>query len=95
VIVTIWLPAQQSLGLLFLCAPVCISKYCDENNGTGTNNWIPVQKSHSYSRRKNKQQLNLITLSNRFPVLDNLYELSHNTNTNIVKVHKDFRAQIE
>ena len=30
--------------LVCVCAHVCISKYCDENNGGGTNNWIPVKK---------------------------------------------------
>ena len=59
------------------CAPVCISKYCDENNGAGTNICIPVKNSHSYNiRHKNTQPLNnQITLSNSFAVLDNLYEL--------------------
>jgi len=54
--------------------PVCISKYCDKNNGAGTNIWIPVKNSHSHNiRRKNTQPLNYqITLSNRFAVLDNL-----------------------
>jgi len=32
----------------------CISKYCDENNGTGTNNWILGKNSNSDNiRRKN------------------------------------------
>lgn len=30
-------------NVISVCAPVCISKYCDENNGTGTDNWIPVR----------------------------------------------------
>jgi len=53
-------------NVMFVCAPVCISKYCDENNGAGTNNWIPVKNSHSHNiRRKNTQPLsNRITLSN-------------------------------
>ena len=32
------------VNLVCVCAHVCISKYCDENNGGGTNNWIPVKK---------------------------------------------------
>jgi len=27
-----------SANVMSGCAPVCISKYCDENNGAGTNN---------------------------------------------------------
>ena len=52
--------------VMFVCVPVCISKYCDENNGAGTNNWIPVKNSHSHNIRcKNTQPLsNQITLSN-------------------------------
>ena len=73
-----------------VCAPVCNSKYCDENNGAGTNNWIPVKNSHSDNiRLKNTQQLNnLITLSNRFVVVDNLYVSRDDATTNIPKVHK-------
>ena len=75
---------------------VCNSKYCDENNGAGTNNWIPVKNSHSDNiRRKNTQQLkNLITLSYRFAVVDDLY-VSRDNATNIPKVHKALRAQID
>ena len=53
-------------NVMFVCGPVCISKYCDENSGAGTNNWIPVKNSHSHNiRRKNTQPLsNQITLSN-------------------------------
>ena len=56
-------------------APVCISKYCDENNEAGTNIWIPVKNSISHNiRRKNTQALNnQITLSNSFADLDNLW----------------------
>ena len=73
-----------------VCAPVCNSKYCDENKGAGTNNWIWVKNSHSDNiRRKNTQQLNnLITLSNRFVVVDNLHVSRDDATTNIPKVHK-------
>ena len=42
----------------------------------GINNWIPVKNNHSENIRcKNTPQLNtLITLSDSFAVLDNLYE---------------------
>ena len=75
---------------------MCNSKYCDENNGAGTNNWILVKDSHSDNiRRKNTQLLNnLITLSNRFAVVDILYVSPENATTNIPKVHKALRAQI-
>ena len=84
------------VNLVCVCAHVCISKYCDENNGAGTNNWIPVKNRHSHNiRRKNIQQLsNLITLSNSYAVLDNLYVLPDKATTNIPKVHKALRAQI-
>jgi hypothetical protein len=74
---------------------VCISKYCDESNGAGTNNWIIVKNSRSDNiRRKNTQQLNnLITLSTRSAVLNNLYESPDKSTTNILKVHKTLRAQ--
>ena len=54
-------------NVIFVCASVCISKYCDENNEAGTNNRIPVKNSHSHNtRRKNTQPLsNQIKLSNR------------------------------
>ena len=83
-------------SVVCVCARVCISKYCDEDNGAGTNNWIPVKNSHSHNiRRKNTQQLNgLITLSNSYAVLDNLYVLPDTATTNIPKVHKAVRAQI-
>jgi len=76
-------------------APVCITNYCDENNGTGTNNWIPVKNSNSDNiRRKNTQQLNgVITVSNSFTVLDNLYVSPDKATTIIPKVHKALRAQ--
>jgi len=75
--------------------PECISKYCDENNGAGTNIWIPVKNSLSHIRRKNTQALNnQITLSNSFAVLDNLYELPDKATTNIPKVQKALCAQI-
>ena len=72
------------------CAPVCISKYCDENNGAGTNIWIPVKNSHSHNiRRKNTHPLNYqITLSNSFALLDNLYELPDMACTNSPKTPK-------
>ena len=78
-----------------VCVCVCNNKYCDENNGAGTNNWIRVKNSHSDNiRRKNTQQLNnLITLSNRFAVVDNLYISPYNATT-IPKLHKALRAQI-
>jgi len=74
---------------------VCMSKYCDENNGAGTNKWIPIKNSHSDNiRRKNTQQLsNLITLSNSFAVLGNLYVSPDNATINIPNVHKALRAQ--
>ena len=55
-------------------APVCISKYCDENNGAGPNIWIPVTNSLSHNIRRKKTQAlnNQITLSNSFADLDNL-----------------------
>jgi hypothetical protein len=82
-----WLQAQQVFKLkLFLCVSL---KYCDEYNGAGTNNWIPAKNNYCHNiRRKNTQQLNnVITLSNSFAVLDNLYELPDNSTT-IPKVHK-------
>ena len=83
-------------NVVCVCARVCISKYCDEDNGAGTNNWIPVKNSHSHNIwRKNIRQLNnLITLSNSYAVLDNLYVLPDTAITNIPKVHKTLRAQI-
>ena len=85
-----------ALTLCWSSAPVCISKYCDENNGAGTNIWIPVKNSLSHNiRRKNTQALNnQITLSNSFAVLDNLYELPDKATTNIPKVQKALCAQI-
>ena len=76
-------------------APVWISKYCDENNGTGTNNWIPVKNSHSDNiRRKNTQQLNgLIIQFKSLMVLDNLYVSPDKATIIITKVHKALRAQ--
>ena len=61
----------------------------------GINNWIPVKNNHSENIRcKNTPQLNtLITLSNSFAVLDNLYESPYKATTNILKVHKALRAQ--
>ena len=93
-----WLPAQSPSALtLFPCVCVCNSKYCDENNGAGTNNWIRVKNSHSHNiRRKNTQQLNnLITLSYRFAVVDDLYVSRDKATSNIPKVHKALRAQID
>ena len=90
--------SATAIGAEFIsvCAHVCISKFCDETNGAGTNNWIPEKNSHSDNiRRKNTQQLNnLITLSNIFVAVDNLYELPDKATTNIPKVHKALRAQI-
>ena len=84
-----------AISLCRTSVPECISKYCDENNGAGTNIWIPVKNSLSHIRRKNTQALNnQITLSNSFAVLDNLYELPDKATTNIPKVQKALRAQI-
>jgi len=67
----------------------------DKSNRAGINNWIPVKNNHSEDIRcKNTPQLNtLITLSNSFAVLDNLYESPDKATTNIPKVHKALRAQ--
>jgi hypothetical protein len=67
----------------------------DKSNGAGINTWIPVKNKHSENIRcKNTPQLNtIITLSNGFAVLDNLYESPHKATTNIPKVHKALRAQ--
>jgi hypothetical protein len=79
----------------YKCLPVCSSKHCDETNGAGTNYWIPVENNNSDNiRRKNTQQLNnIISLSNTFAVLDNLYESPDEATTNMPKVHKALRAQ--
>ena len=84
---------MQQPYALTLCrssAPVSISKYGDENEGAGTNIWIPVKYSLSHNiRRKNTQPLsNQITPSNRYVVLDNLYELPDKATINIPKVQK-------
>ena len=78
-----------------VCAPVCISKICDETNGAGTNNWIPVKNSNSDNiRRKNTQQLNdLIALCSNFAVLDNLYVSPDKDTISISMVHNALRAQ--
>jgi len=79
----------------YKCLPVYSSKHCDETNGAGTNYWIPVENNNSDNiRRKNTQQLNnIISLSNTFAVLDNLYESPDKATTNMPKVHKALRAR--
>jgi hypothetical protein len=66
-----------------------------ESNRAGINNWSLVKNSHSGNiRHKHMQQSNnLITLSNSFEVLGNLYESSDKAVTNIPKANKALRVQ--
>ena len=59
-------------------------------NPTGSHKWIPVKSVHPNSVRRNltKQSTNLITLTNSFEVLGNLYESPNKATTNLPKAPK-------
>jgi hypothetical protein len=59
-------------------------------NAVVDNNWIPVKSglSNTIKCKYMQQSTNLITLTNRFEVLGNLYDSSDKDSINIPKAHK-------
>jgi len=67
----------------------------ETTNPAGSHKWIPVKSVHSNTVRRNlgKQSGNLITLTNSFEVLGNLYDSSDKATTNLQKAPKTSRVQ--